>query len=90
MLFLLEQFHTHISLACFLGMVFFGWDLMLFEPSWVYVVPVKCLWDDRKPSLVEFRGKVFLFIFSFLFSLHIGMGVLLLGILLELSIFYMQ
>jgi hypothetical protein len=42
------------------------------------------------PLLVEFLGKVFLFIFSFLLSLYIGLGVLLLDILLELSLFYTQ
>jgi hypothetical protein len=40
--------------------------------------------------LVEFLGEVFLFIFSFLLSLDIGLGVFLLGILLELYIFYTQ
>jgi hypothetical protein len=37
-------------LACLLGMVFTGWDLMLVEPSQVSIVPVEYLWDDRKPS----------------------------------------
>jgi hypothetical protein len=51
-------------------------------------VPVESYGMTRNPLLVEFLGEVFLFIFSFLLSLHIGLGVLLLGILLELSIFY--
>jgi hypothetical protein len=41
----------------------------------------------RNPPLVEFMGEFFLIVFSFLLSLYIGLGVLLLGILLELCLF---
>jgi hypothetical protein len=40
------------------------------------------------PLFVESLGEVFLLIFLFLLSLYIGLGVSLLDILLELSLFY--
>jgi hypothetical protein len=52
MLYFPEKSRTSVCLTFLPGLVFVGWDLMLVDPSWVSIVPVKCLWGDMKPSFV--------------------------------------
>jgi hypothetical protein len=71
MLCFLEQLCTHIFLSYLIGLVFAGWDLMLAEPSWVSVVPIECLWNDKKPSFGLISGQsLSLHLFIFIVLLH--------------------